>query len=442
MFSAGPLCASWAYVVEAERTIATPSSKSFGEGSGAYLVVILVILFIGSKYTTPCDNPSRRKCRSLYAMMRTLASIGSDGRETEGTMRIGKLWSVGLLLGASVVAGAQSGVERRGPTAGATNVKGDLQVYFADVEGGQATLFVAPDGESLLVDSGWSGFNGRDADRIVALTKQAGISKIDNLVTTHYHIDHVGGLPQLVAKIPVGRFIDHGVNREDDGGATVAGWNAYQKVLTDGHAEHLVVKPGDVLPVKAFHVEVVSADGEVIAKPLAAGSGANPACAASPEKALENSENDRSVGMVITFGKLRILDLGDLTWGKERGLMCPVDKLGKVDVYVVSHHGFERSGSPALVNAIAPRVAIMDNGGRKGGDPTTIETIQGSSRLKDLWQLHTVVKNDEKHNVADARIANLIGPDAGNSLKLIGRMDGSFSVTNGRTGETVEYPVK
>ena len=320
---------------------------------------------------------------------------------------------------------------------------GDLEIYFVDVEGGQSTLFVAPDGESLLIDTGSADPRNanapRDAGRIAALCKLAGVKKIDNLVITHYHSDHVGGLPQLVAMVPVGRFIDHGINREDEA-STVAGWNAYQKVLADGHAEHLVVKPGDALPVKAMHVEVVSADGEVIAKPLAAGGGANAACKASPVKEVENSENDRSVGMVITFGKLRILDLGDLTWGKERGLMCPVDRLGKVDIYIVSHHGLDRSGSPALVDAIAPRVAIMDDGGHKGGASTTFETIEGSSRLKDLWQLHTAEANDAKHNVVDSRIANLPGPDTGNYLKLTARTNGSFAVTDSRTGETVEYP--
>jgi hypothetical protein len=187
-------------------------------------------------------------------------------------------------------------------------------------------------------------------------------------------------------------------------------------------------------------VEVVSGDGEVISKPLAAGGEQNAACAASPLKAAEGTENDRSLGLVITFGKLRILDLGDLTWAKERALMCPVDKLGKVDVYIVSHHGLVNSGSPALVDAIAPRVAIMDNGTRKGGAPATFDTIMGSSRLKDLWQLHTAEGSDARHNVAEPRIANLPGPDAGNTLKLTGRMDGSIAVTNGRTGETVEYP--
>ena len=362
-------------------------------------------------------------------------------------MRIGKLWSVGLagLLAVNGAALAQGSGVHRGPTGG-PQVSHDLQVYFADVEGGQSTLFVAPDGESLLVDTGSAGANARDAGRIAAVCKLAGVTKIDNLLVTHYHSDHVGGLPQLVGMIPVGRFIDHGVNRESEavqgGGPTVAGWNAYQKVLADGHAEHLVVKPGDVLPVKAMHVEVVSADGEVIAKPLAAGGGPNAACKASPVKEAEGTENDRSVGMVLTFGRLRILDLGDLTWAKERPLMCPVDKLGKVDVYIVSHHGLVNSGSPALVNAIAARVAIMDNGPHKGGAPTTFETIEGSSRLKDLWQLHTAEGSDAKHNVAESHIANLPGPDAGNYLKLTGRMDGSFSVTNARTGESVDYPAK
>ena len=341
-----------------------------------------------------------------------------------------------------LVLGTPMWAQKKASNNAATKPPSDLHVYFVDVEGGQSTLFVAPSGETLLIDTGNPG--GRDADRIAAMCKQAGVTKIDNLVITHYHVDHVGGLPEFVAKVPVGRFIDHGINREPadfPGGApTVKAWNAYQQVLTDGHAEHLVVKPGDVLPVKAFRVEVVSADGEMIDKPvIGPGAGAaNPACASSPEKPVENSENDRSVGMVITFGSLRILDLGDLTWGKEPGLVCPMNKLGRFDVYIVSHHGLDRSSSPALVDAIAPRVAIMDNGPRKGGAPATFETIEGSSRLKDLWQLHTAEGSDAKHNVADSRIANLPGSDAGNSLKLTGRMDGSFAVTNGRTGETVE----
>jgi len=324
--------------------------------------------------------------------------------------------------------------------------KGDLQIYFVDVEGGQATLFVGSGGESLLVDTGSFVANERDADRIAAACKAAGVTKIDNLVVTHFHSDHVGGLPQLVAKVPVGRFIDHGVNRETpdvQGSApTIAGYDAYQKVLAEGHAQHLVVKAGDVLPVKMMHIEVVSADGEVISKPLPGAGERNAACAASPLKDAEGSENDRSVGMMMTFGRTRIMDLGDLTWAKERGLVCPLNKLGKVDVYVASHHGLDRSGSPALVDAVAPRIAVIDNSGRKGAAATTIETIRGSGRLQDLWQLHTAEGNDAAHNVADSHIANLPGADAGYYLKLTVRANGSMAMTNPRTGETVEYPAK
>ncbi len=300
---------------------------------------------------------------------------------------------------------------------------GELRVYFIDVEGGQSTLFVMPGGESLLVDTGSPDPRNpsapRDAGRIAAVAKIAGVTKIDNLVITHYHVDHVGGLPQVVGLVPVGRFIDHGVNRETAGiegsGPTIAGYDAYQKVLAERKAEHLKVKPGDVLPVKGMHVEVVSADGEVIAKPLAEGGEQNAACAKSPMKDVENTENDRSIGMAMTFGRLRILDMGDLTWAKERGLMCPVNKLGRVDVYIVSHHGLDHSGSPAFVDAIAPRVAIMDNGGHKGGAASTYETIEATrygtkgtpGRLKDLWQLHAAEDSDAQHNVAESHITRI-----------------------------------
>ncbi len=344
--------------------------------------------------------------------------------------RLTKLLTITILAACSAAAGAQKNTA--------------LRIYFIDVEGGQSTLFVAPGGQSLLVDAGWPGSNNRDADRIAAAAQLAGITRIDNLLVTHYHTDHVGGLPQIVSKIPVTRFLDHGPNREQDGGVTEQGWAAYQKVLADTHAAHQSLKPGDKLSIGAMRIEVVAGDGEVIAKPLAAAGKPNPACAGSPEKAAENSENDRSLGFVLTFGKTRILDLGDLTWNKERPLMCPVDKLGKIDVYVASHHGFDRSGSPALVDAIAPRLAIMDNGGHKGADAGAWQIVDTSPRLQALWQLHTAEARNA-HNVPSARIANLSaatgGPakDAGYALELTVQPTGALSMKNLRTGETVPY---
>jgi competence protein ComEC len=319
----------------------------------------------------------------------------------------------------------------------------DLRIYFVDVEGGQSTLFVTPAGDSMLVDTGWPDNNGRDADRIVAAAKKAGIHKIDYVVITHYHTDHVGGVPQLVARIPVGTFIDHGPLRETNDAPTVRGHAAYEKVLATGKYKHILAKPGEVLPVRGMHVEVVSADGAVIAKPLpGAGESNASACAASPKYPTDETENRRSVGMVITFGKLRILDLGDLTHDEEVKLTCPANKLGKIDIYIVSHHGWDQSSSPALVWGIAPRVAVMDNGAKKGGSPSVWDIIEKSPGLEQLWQLHYSDEGAAKHNVPGEYIANLDGPDAGNYVELAAHPGGSFSVFNSRTGKAKDYPAR
>ncbi len=159
-----------------------------------------------------------------------------------------------------------------------------LEIYFVDVEGGQATLFVTPEGQSLLIDTGWPDFDGRDADRIVAAAKKAGLSKIDFVMITHYHRDHVGGVPQLAARIPIGAFIDHGPNRETSDPATEEGWQAYQKVLTDKKIKRTTAKAGDVLPISGIRVEIVSADGVLLAKPLSGAGAQNPICSTAREK--------------------------------------------------------------------------------------------------------------------------------------------------------------
>ncbi len=224
----------------------------------------------------------------------------------------------------------------------------DLHIYFVDVEGGQATLFVTPAGQSLLIDTGWPGNDGRDADRIVAAARKAGISKIDYVLITHFHQDHVGGVSQLAARIPIGTFIDHGENRETGNAATVRDFQAYQAVLATGKYKHITAKPGDALPIKGMRATIVSSDGALIDKPLAGAGQENPNCKGAEQYPADTTENLRSLGTFIHFGKLNILDLGDLTHDKEMQLMCPVNKIGKVDIYVVSHHGWAQSGSPAL----------------------------------------------------------------------------------------------
>ena len=319
----------------------------------------------------------------------------------------------------------------------------ELKVYFVDVEGGQATLFVTPAGQSLLIDTGWPGNNGRDADRIVAAAKDAGINKIDYVLITHFHDDHVGGLPQLTARIPVGTFIDHGDNREAGDAATLRGWQAYQQLLATGKYKRLTLKPGDKLPLKGLDGTVLSSDGALIASPLPGAGQQNGSCKESEQRGGDQTENPRSLGALLTFGKLKILDLGDLTWDKEMALMCPVNKIGKVDIYIVSHHGWQQSGSPALVHGIAPRVAIMDNGAKKGGSPSAWDIVKSSPHLEDLWQLHFSEEGGSARNVAAEFIANPEGPDdAGNYLELTAKTDGSFDVFDSRTKNTKHYPAR
>ena len=315
-----------------------------------------------------------------------------------------------------------------------------LQIFFVDVEGGQATLFVTPEKQSLLVDTGWPDNDGRDADRIVAAAKKAGISKIDFVVITHFHTDHVGGLPQLAERIPIGTVIDHGDNRESTDAPTVQGFQAYQRLLAAKKFKRLTVKPGESLPIRGIQATILSSDGAVIDHALPGAGQENAACKNAEHYPADQTENQRSVGMLITFGKLRILDLGDLTRDKEMDLVCPKNKLGAMDIYIVSHHGWGQSGSPAFLSAIAPRVAIMDNGAKKGGTPSAWDIIEKSPRLENLWQLHFSEEGGAAHNVATEFIANPEGPDAANYLKLTAWPDGSFEVFNSRTSKAKHYP--
>jgi hypothetical protein len=252
-------------------------------------------------------------------------------------------------------------------------------------------------------------------------------------------MDHVGGATQLAERIPIGTFIDHGENREDTDKPTVEVWQAYQKLLGTGKYKHIVAKPGDELPIKGIHATVVSADGAVIDKPSPGAGQENAACKGAERYPEDKTENKRSVGTLIRFGQLRILDLGDLTKDKEMELMCPVNKLGNVDIYIVSHHGWEQSSSPQLVNGIDARVAIMDNGAKKGGTPSTWDTIKNSPHLEDLWQLHFSEEGGPSHNVPHEFIANPPGPDWGEYLELIAQADGSFDVFNSRTQKSKHY---
>jgi len=311
-----------------------------------------------------------------------------------------------------------------------------LQIFFIDVEGGQATLMVTPSGQSLLIDTGWPGFNGRDAGRIVAAAKAAGVDRIDYVVITHFHRDHVGGVTQLAGQIKIGTFVDHGPNMED-AAAPREDFAAYEKVAAD--SKRLTVKPGDQIPMKDINVQVLTAAGEHIPSPLPGAGQPNSLCAAEPEAAVDATENARSLGTLITFGKFRFLDLGDLTKRKERDLVCPNNLIGTVDLYLTTHHGVNQSNAKVIVDALHPRVSIMNNGARKGGSPDAWGTIHNSPGLQDLWQLHYAMGSDKAHNVSEMFIANPEENCEGKYIKVTAEANGTFTVLNSRNNYEKTY---
>jgi competence protein ComEC len=314
--------------------------------------------------------------------------------------------------------------------AGAAQAAKTLDLYFIDVEGGQATLVVAPSGQSLLIDTGYTGFGGRDTVRIAAAAKDAGVKRIDTLLITHFHDDHVGGVANLLDRFPVTTFLDHGPSIE-----THDYPSPYAAAIETG--QHKVVAAGDKIPIKDLDVTVVAAAGKVVN----AEGEPNPNCAGIAERQsdLEAGENSQSLALVIQFGKFRFADLGDLTWNKELALLCPENKVGKIDLYLTTHHGGE---SPKAIWGMTPRVAIMNNGPDKGADPLGWKKAMASPGLEDLWQLHFALAGGKETNVPDTFIANVDANDQGKHLKVSALADGTFTVTNPRNKFSKTYAAK
>ena len=317
-----------------------------------------------------------------------------------------------------------------------------LEIYFIDVEGGQSTLLVDPQGESLLIDTGWPDFDGRDADRIMAAAKAAGIDHIDYAIITHYHSDHAGGVAQLASRIKIGTFGDHGPNTETSR-QTSANYAAYLKAAAQ--SKRVILKPGDTLPFKGMSVRVLTSAGEEITSPLPGAGEANPLCQTVPQVPADPGENSRSVGVLITYGKFRFIDLGDLTTRGELGLACPRNLVGTVDLYLTTHHGTahpgtgDSSNAREIVDALHPRVAIMNNGAIKGGHPVAWQIIRDSPGLEDMWQLHYAVLSDKDHNVADQFIANTGVIDEGHYIKVSAEANATFTALNTRNNFQKTY---
>jgi len=318
-----------------------------------------------------------------------------------------------------------------------TNI--NLLIYVIDVEGGQSTLIVSPSGGSLLIDTGWPGNNGRDAERIQEAMKDAGIGKIDKVLITHFHTDHVGGVPELVKRVKVGEFIDHGVNREDSE-ITRKDYAAY--VAAIGNTPRHTLQAGDPIDIPGLNTIVLTADGEDVNSVPGIKPQPNLYCDSEAKWQLDQSENPRSVGILIRFGLFSFLDLGDLTKPKEVALVCPNNPIGGVSVYLVDHHGLDQSNTKALLDAIHPRAAFMDNGAHKGGSPEAWQTVNEVVGSQNLYMLHTAEGSDAAHNSPAANIANPRGDGDGHYFTIVADGDGSFTVTNSRTGQTKHYDYK
>src|SRR5882757_4357078 len=230
----------------------------------------------------------------------------------------------------------------------AAQTRTTLDIYVVDVEGGNATLFVPPSGEAVLIDSGNVGAAAvRDAERIMAAVKDAGLTQIDHLITTHWHNDHFGAMAELARRIPIRHFVDHGPTVQPNPVIDEFLGKTYPALY--GKARRTIAKPGDTIAVAGLDWRIVTSAGEAIKTPLAGAGAPNPYCAAHKPKDNDPTENAQSVGSVITFGKFRTVHLGDLTWNKEFDLMCPMNRIGSADLFVVSHHGQPISNAEVLV---------------------------------------------------------------------------------------------
>ena len=319
------------------------------------------------------------------------------------------------------------------PAAGQT-----MDIYWIDVEGGGATLVISPSGESMLVDTGWPRPEGRDAQRIVAAMDDASLEKLDYMLITHFHTDHVGSLAELAGMVEIDHFLDHG-------GETEARNQQWRDIYleTAGDAR-MVADAGDVLSMGDVEVRMISSNRELIAEPINDG-GPNPHCAGAENRPPASAENQRTLGALFSFGRFRFVDLGDLDWDMEMKLSCPVNRLGTVTLYQTSRHGaFDGAGAPAHLWAIEPQVVVVNNGPRKGiTAPHMYDRITDVPGVEGIWQTHLALEA-EGHNTADDMIANFEDTDdcRGHWLKASVAADGTFTMTNGRNGYSRTYTAR
>lgn len=347
---------------------------------------------------------------------------------------------------------------------------GSMTIYIIDVGSGNACLIVSPSGQSMLVDTG----SPDVAKRVLEVIRQAGVKQIDYMVVSHYHGDHYGGVPYLAQNIRIVNFVDHGFNveygksyewwKERRGkapgfhrgfGQHVDGdYDSYEKVLPMGH--HIVVKAGDTVPVQGVDVAVVTAAGQTVSRPLQGAGNPNPACADVNLRAEDDAEDAQSIGLLVTYGKFRFINLGDLTWDVSYRLFCPDNKVGTADAYMITHHGqsLKESLGPyywgisccskAEVYGLHSEVAILSLGPasrEEMGSGDALKLVKSTPGLKDVWQTNYITGGLEKEYNAPKEYCANIGTtdDQPEFIKLVADPSGSFTVTNSRNGYTQHY---
>ncbi len=313
-----------------------------------------------------------------------------------------------------------------------------LDIYAIDVEGGKAMIIRSPAGQTMLIDGGMP--VERDLSRVAAVAGMLGIKQFDVFLITHYDVDHVGNIPAIYSRFPAKLLVDHGPLLPNPrlAGVNRKAADAYVAFLPG--KKRMPVKPGDRIPFGDVNITVVTSNEEVIHRPLAGAGKPNGACPAVAPEPFRNDDNGSSIGTVWQFGKFRMADFGDLLQWAEIKLMCPNNPIGQVDLYMVNHHGLDRSNSPALVHGLQPKVAIVNNGERKGISPDVARTLRSSPGIQDIWQLHYSVTAGAELNAPEQFVANMKAQDCqGSWIKVSARRDGSFTVTNSRNNFSKTY---
>jgi competence protein ComEC len=315
---------------------------------------------------------------------------------------------------------------------------GKLAIYWVDVEGGAGTLIVTPAGESILIDTGTPG--ERDPGRIHQVASQvAGLKQIDHLITSHFHIDHFGGAAEVSQNIPIINVHDNGVPEQSPDNPNDRSFPLVIRPYREFKAERRhILKAGDFIPLKQAEghppivLRCIAAMQQVI--PPLPNSLENPACAASETRAPDRSDNANSIVVLLQYGDFRFFNGGDLTWNIEASLVCPVNRVGEIDVYQVNHHGLDSSNNPMLVRSLAPTVSVMSNGIRKGCGPETFATLKNTPSIQAMYQIHKNLRGDSHNNTADEFIANLEEKCDANFIQL--------TVAPGGKEYTVQIPAR